>query len=270
MDMHAKDGLKSKDEPTNWIETNDLYSIPYRSLYSRNISNLFVGGRNISASHMAFGSTRIMATCGTVGQAIGTAAAMTIEKGINPRQVLEHIAELQRRLIRDDCYLFGHKDRDSANYALKAKATASSYLPGFDADKVVNGIQRNIGTENNLWISKPLQQEPAVLTLAFEKAIQAREVIINFDSNLSAEIMITISKPNKAKQREGFPPEIVKNYRLDFYFQDSLIFSKSVEANHQRHNKLQLTSPVICDRIELTCIETHGDPCARVFEVKVF
>lgn len=270
MDMHVKDGLASKDEPTNWIETNDLYSIPYRSLYSRNIENLFVGGRNISASHMAFGSTRVMATCATIGQAIGTAAAMTTEKNITPRQVLEHIRELQRRLIKDDCYLFGHRDQDPANFALNAKVSASSTLDDYDASHVINGIQRNIGTEKNLWVSEPLEEKPAVLSLEFEQAIQANEVVINFDSNLSTEIMITISKPNKATQREGFPPEIVKRYQLDFYLQGNLVHSKQVTDNHQRHNTYQLAAPVTCDRIELTCLETHGDPCARVFEIKVF
>lgn len=192
MDMHVKDGLKSNASPTQWIETNDLYAIPYRSLYSRNISNLFVGGRNISASHMAFGSTRVMATCGVIGQAIGTAAAMAVEKAVSPREINAHMQELQYRLRKDDCYLFGLQDNDPSNVALQATASATSEQVGFEACRVINGFQRNIGEDNNLWVSAPLAEQPATLTLAFVQPINAEEVVLNFDSNLSKEIMITI------------------------------------------------------------------------------
>ncbi|MBC7004564.1 FAD-dependent oxidoreductase [Photobacterium sp. BZF1] len=270
MDMHVKDGLKSKESPTKWIETNDMYAIPYRSLYSRNISNLFVGGRNISASHMAFGSTRVMATCGVIGQAIGTAAAMTIEKSLTPREVNTHIKELQHRLLKDDCYLFGIQDSDPNNLALQATVSASSQQEGYEAGKVINGFQRNIGKQRNLWASQPLSPAGETLTLDFGKTIKASEVILNFDSNLSNEIMITISKPNKAAQREGFPLEIVKDYRIDYLQGGQVVHQDSVTENHLRHNKIALDKPVNCDAIQITVTATHGDPCARIFEVKVF
>ncbi len=269
MDMHVKDGLKSKSSPTKWIETNDMYAIPYRSLYSRNIQNLFVGGRNISASHMAFGSTRVMATCGVIGQAIGTAAAMAVEKSIYPREVNHHIQELQYRLLKDDCYLFGVQDSDPKNLALKAKVTATSEQFGFTANNVINGFQRNIGQQQNLWISEPINSEEAVM-LNFQGSIIVSEVIVNFDSNLSNEIMITISKPNKEAQREGFPLEIVKDYRVDFLFEDQIVHQHSVYENHLRHNKIVLKEPVNCDAIRIVVTATHGDPCARIYEVKVF
>ncbi|MGF1680082.1 FAD-dependent oxidoreductase [Photobacterium minamisatsumaniensis] len=270
MDMHVKDGLKSKDSPTKWIETNDMYSIPYRSLYSRNIDNLFVGGRNISASHMAFGSTRVMATCGVIGQAIGTAAALSIEKLLSPREVNTHIKELQHRLLKDDCYLFGIQDTDPNNLALQATVTASSEQVGFEASNVINGYQRNIGDQKNLWMSEPLAQSDTSLTLHFDKAINASEMVVNFDSNLSNEIMITISKPNKAAQREGFPLEIVKDYRIECLLNGESIHQQDINDNYLRHNKIIFAKPVVCDTIKLTVLTTHGDPCARIFEVKVF
>ena len=71
-----------------------FYSIPLRSLYSRNIDNLMFAGRNISATHVAFGSTRVQATCGVMGQAAGTAAHLAITHDCSPRAVGEsHIAE---------------------------------------------------------------------------------------------------------------------------------------------------------------------------------
>ena len=270
MDMHVKDGLKSKESPTKWIETNDMYSIPYRSLYSRNLSNLFVGGRNISATHMAFGSTRVMATCGVIGQAIGTAAAMTIEKSVTPREINGHIKELQYRLLKDDCYLFGIRDSDPANHALKATVSASSEQQGFEADKVINGFQRNIGEQNNLWVSGPLKGESQSLTLTFDKAISVSEVVMNFDSNLSNEIMITISKPNKETQRAGFPLELVKDYSVECFLKGNKVYEQNLQDNHLRHNKIQFNSKINCDVITLKVHATHGDECARVFEIKVY
>ena len=95
-------------------------------------------------------------------------------------------------------------------------------------------------------------------------------MILNFDSNLSSEIMITISKPNKAAQREGFPLEIVKDYRIDYLQDGQVVHQHSVTENHLRHNKIALDKPVRCDAIQITVTATHGDPCARIFEVKVF
>jgi hypothetical protein len=70
--------------------------IPYRSLYSRNIVNLFMAGRNISVTHDALGAVRVMRTCGTEGEVIGMAAGICKTFGVNPRAVYEtHLADLQ-------------------------------------------------------------------------------------------------------------------------------------------------------------------------------
>ncbi len=70
------------------------YTIPYRCLYSRNISNLFMAGRDISTTHVAFGSTRVMRTCGMMGEAVGYAAYICKKYDTNPRAVYkEHLEE---------------------------------------------------------------------------------------------------------------------------------------------------------------------------------
>ena len=76
IDLHPVDGVFS-DKPgcVQW-HSKGVYQIPYRCLYSRNIANLFLAGRIVSASHVAFGSTRVMATCAHGGQAVGMAAAL--------------------------------------------------------------------------------------------------------------------------------------------------------------------------------------------------
>ena len=59
--------------------------VPYRSLYSRNIENLFVAGRRISVTHVALGQIRVMRNTGTMGEAVGMAAVVCKKKSCVPR-----------------------------------------------------------------------------------------------------------------------------------------------------------------------------------------
>ena len=91
-----------------------------RSLYSKNVDNLMLAGRNISASHVAFTSTRVMATCSSIGQAVGTAAALCKRYGILPRQLAQQskrVTELQQTLLRDDQTVRGRRNEDPADLA---------------------------------------------------------------------------------------------------------------------------------------------------------
>ncbi len=75
------------------------YPIPFRCLYSRNVENLMMAGRDISATHVALGSTRVMNTCGQLGVATGVAAYLCKRHGTTPRGVSrEHLAELKEIL----------------------------------------------------------------------------------------------------------------------------------------------------------------------------
>jgi hypothetical protein len=74
----------------------DPYAIPYRCLYSRNIENLFMGGRNISVTHVALGTIRVMRTGGMMGEVIAMAASVCKENDTTPRGVYTlHLSELQ-------------------------------------------------------------------------------------------------------------------------------------------------------------------------------
>lgn len=66
------------------------YPIPYRSFYSRNIENLFMAGRNISVTHEALGTTRVMKTCGMMGEVVGKAASICTLHDCMPREVYTH------------------------------------------------------------------------------------------------------------------------------------------------------------------------------------
>ncbi len=102
IDLHFPDPVNSSRFPGrefkaatvhNWIHP---YAVPYRCLYSRNIDNLFMAGRNISVSHVALGTVRVMRTTGMMGEVVGMAAAICDRYGCSPRQVyLDHLDELK-------------------------------------------------------------------------------------------------------------------------------------------------------------------------------
>ena len=72
------------------------YQVPYRCLYSRNIDNLFMAGRDISVTHVALGSVRVMRTTGMMGEVVGMAASLCKEHGVLPRDVYRyHLPELR-------------------------------------------------------------------------------------------------------------------------------------------------------------------------------
>ncbi len=130
IDLHPSDGVFSEKPGCTQWHAKGLYTIPYRSLYSRNISNLFLAGRIISASHVAFASSRVMATCALTGAAVGTAAAACRRRGELPRALLapERMAELQRALMRSGHHLPGLALEDPLDLARGAEITASSEL----------------------------------------------------------------------------------------------------------------------------------------------
>ncbi|UCC68798.1 MAG: FAD-dependent oxidoreductase, partial [Armatimonadota bacterium] len=108
MDDHHPAGFNSAKlgaPATIYHPTPSPYGIPYRSLYSDRLANLMFAGRCHSATHSALSSTRVMGTCSSMGQAVGTAAALAVARGLAPAGVLDHIAELQQTLFSDDCYL---------------------------------------------------------------------------------------------------------------------------------------------------------------------
>ena len=125
-----------------------IYSIPYRCIYSRNISNLFLCGRSISVTHIAFGTIRVQSTLFQLGQAAGTAAAIAKEKGgITPRECGQrYITELQQRLLKDDHYIPRLANADPLDLARGAKVSSSDFEPRhvrFDASDP--GLRRKDG-----------------------------------------------------------------------------------------------------------------------------
>ncbi|GAF04087.1 FAD-dependent oxidoreductase [Saccharicrinis fermentans] len=109
------------------------YGFPLRSLIARDVDNLMMAGRNISCSHAALGTLRVMGTTAVMGEAIGVAASTAIKHGVNIKEVPQkYIYEVQQNLLRNGCFLPNVKNTDKKDLALKAKIIASSedYLLG--------------------------------------------------------------------------------------------------------------------------------------------
>jgi len=139
MDLHTPGGILAKDKrPEPGHENSEerdkgkvyLYSIPFRCLYSKNIKNLLVAGRNISVTHVALGTTRLMGTCALLGQAAGTSVYFCKKYNLYPRQIYPaYIKELQQQLLKDGCFIPGIENNDEKDLLLTAKIKSSSQSP---------------------------------------------------------------------------------------------------------------------------------------------
>jgi hypothetical protein len=130
IDLHPAEGVFAEIAGSHHLHSKGVYQIPYRCYYSRNIENLFLAGRITSSTHVAFGSTRVMATCALGAQAVAHAAALCIEHGEKPRDILkpERMRVLQQRLSRDGQHIPAVHAPDPADLAREATISASSSL----------------------------------------------------------------------------------------------------------------------------------------------
>jgi hypothetical protein len=183
LDVHNPKGILSgKEGPYYFDGFVPIYSIPYRTIYSTNVPNLFFAGRCMSVTHIALGTVRVEATLSTVGQAAGTAAALCAKYGVSPRELGQrYIKDLQQRLLKDDQYIPELANEDSDDLARTAKVAASStrsyteYSKGSyktDEEHPLNmpravlfprGLTERLGKVNLCLISEA--KEPVELTL---------------------------------------------------------------------------------------------------------
>ena len=104
IDVHFQQNLEDESKPdflsTALFYKTPKYYIPYRSLYSRNIKNLFMAGRNFSCSHVGLGGPRVMRTTGQMGAAVGYAAALCKKHKVFPRTIYEKFLDEYMSLIK--------------------------------------------------------------------------------------------------------------------------------------------------------------------------
>jgi hypothetical protein len=274
MDDHPPSGFdKSDQRPARQIRMAEPYNIPLRSLYSRNIRNLMMAGRNISASHVAFTSTRVMATCAVMGQAAGAAAAQCVRRGITPRQLAQDtvlLPEFQQTLLRDDQTICRARNTDPTDVARRADVTSSSELDGDDGEHVINGYVRDLpGKTEHLWAGK-MADDGAWVELTWPRPQKLSHVQITFDTGFQRPLTLTSQNNFHGRMMRGPQPETVRDYEL--LYTDKAGETRSlakVTGNHQRLNR-HTFAPVEVKSLRLRITATHGADTARVFEIRCY
>ena len=120
IDTHPPEGVDAPDLApcTQHHLALPLWDSTLRSCVATTPRNLMFAGRNISATHIAFATTRVMATCAVIGQGVGTAAVLAQREGITPAELTERPelwSAVQQQLLRDDCYLLGVQNADETD-----------------------------------------------------------------------------------------------------------------------------------------------------------
>ena len=109
VDIHFQQNLVDPSKPDFYSEALyyhvDHYYIPYRSLYSKNIANLFMAGRCFSSSHVGLGGPRVMHTTGQMGAAVGYAASLCHRYDVTPRDIYKnYLDELLDLIVTSNAY----------------------------------------------------------------------------------------------------------------------------------------------------------------------
>ena len=270
VDLHAPHGLLDFDVlPSDCHHFTGVYTIPYRSYYSRNIRNLFLAGRDISTSKLGLASTRILGCCAVGGQAVGTAAALCVKYNVLPRELAPHIPEVQQLILKDDGFLPNILNQDEKDFARKATFTASSSKANGAPQNVVNGVSRKLGDETNAWISDGLSANGETLCMKLDAPRTISELRLTFDSNFAYPIRVTMSANRQAQQRIGVPPELVKDYTITAFRNGKAVYTKEIKDNHQRHNVVAIP-PTECDAVEFRFTATNGAADVTVYEVRAY
>ncbi|KRL41217.1 FAD-dependent oxidoreductase [Lacticaseibacillus manihotivorans] len=245
IDIHPAEGMYTEAAGTEDAVPDGVYNIPYRSLYSRNIKNLFLAGRDISVSHVALGTTRVMATCATLGEAVGTAAAYCAQHDLLPNSLYEEaFKDYQQVLLKQDGPVMGLRNQDPLDRAKLATITASHTLSAlntntpdaekygldqdvaflFPVDPAVHGFDLRVQakTASQLTVEayttgKPENYIPADLIETFNVPVSSTDQWVNVPLNFTPDTpqnVFIIIRHNPA----------VSLYRSDSAFQGILSF----------------------------------------------
>lgn len=260
MDDHHPAGIFYPAEPTIFHAAPSPYGIPYRSLYSRNVANLFFAGRNISVTHAALSSTRVMGTTALLGQAAGTAAALCTRLRCEPRSLSsgERLGELQRTLMDDDSWLPG-LTREASGLARGAKIVAQN---GKGVERLLDGWDRDRENESHAFHGAP----GCGVGFHWNEPAHIAGARIVFDSNLQLHKRMPCTYPHREHGTCAVPKSLVKAFRIEAQENDGgewrTVFRES--ENCQRLVRVPL-SGVRARALRLVPEETWGDAEARIF-----
>ena len=242
-------------------------------------------GRNISATHVAFSSTRVMATCATIGQGVGTAAALAIQQQQEPAELntnSEIMAQIQQQLLNDDAYLVGIRNEDLYDLARSASVSASSEQAGYEACHVISGQTRSVHGSagapegrafpgGHRWLSDPAEGLPTTLLLEWETPIKVNVVQLIFDTGLHRHLTLSHHDGYTAKMQWGTPqPETVRDYQIEVNDGSDWKPVVNVTGNYQRRRVHRLELEFVVKQLRIVVTATNGVDQARICEVRVY
>ncbi len=282
IDTHPPEGVDARDLlPCTQHHLPFIYDIPLRCCVSTGPRNLMFAGRNISATHIAFASTRVMATCAVVGQGVGTAAALALRHKVVPAEIAADaslVRSIQQQLLHDDCYLIGSSNEDPHDLVLvAAQITASSSQSGSSPEDIRSG-QTRIVTKLpadrqrpglHRWMSRDL---PATLEIRWNNPVVLGKVVLVFDTGLHRLLTLSQADGYTAKMLWGQPqPETVRDYTVDILTSSGGWQEVAqIKGNYQRQRThvLEAIEPTTALRIQVTA--TNGLDHARIVEVRAY
>lgn len=286
LDLHPPEGIDAPGlEPCTQHPVPSLYNVPLSACVSQNRSNLMFAGRNISATHVAFSSTRVMATCAVIGQGVGTAAALAVQQKLTPVELISNqrvMEQIQQRLLRDDAYLVGIQNQDADDLARTARITASSEQHGYEAARVISGQTRSVHGQagapegrsfpgGHRWMSDAADGLPVTLELEWETPIQPREIQLIFDTGLHRHLTLSHHDGYTSRMIWGeAQPETVRDYRIKILDGEVWMPLVEVTGNYQRRCVHQVEVGLAVTALRVIVTATNGLDYVRICEVRVY
>jgi len=235
-----------------YTEYSKPYWVPYRCLYSRNIGNLFMAGRDVSVTHEALGAVRVMRTGGMMGEVIGMAASLCEKHGVLPRAIYtDYLDELTAMMKGPD--MSGWLASAGANLAREATVSVSS---DYDASRYpgsnINDGRLDVTNNDLRWLSSA-SAIPDYVTFRWSepRTISAVRVVSGWFNGQNTTDPVTDFHLEYLRERDWYEvagSRVVDNARVD---------------------AIQEFAPVEAEHIRLVISRTPGN-IARVWEIELY
>lgn len=249
MDDHFPQGFYYKDGyPTIYHPAPAPWGLPLRCMISENIENLCFAGRNISVTHAALSSSRVMATCAVLGQALGTAVSYAVRDNAALENV--DIKKLQQTLAEDDCFIPRYK----RELPRLTRAAACS------AEVVRNGTERG---EQNCWVGK----KGDIIEYEFDSDTEISGIRLVFDSDLNRDYHNMPCSYPLVQTKFKLPETLIKEYKIEIISENGAVESLYIDDNHQRFVKHKINRKA--NKIRFVPIKSWGCDELRLFDFEI-
>lgn len=249
MDDHFPQGFYYKDgHPTIYHPAPAPWKLPLRCMISENIENLCFAGRNISVTHAALSSSRVMATCAVLGQALGTAVSYAVRDNAALENV--DIKKLQQTLAEDDCFIPRYK----RELPRLTRAAACS------AEVVRNGTERG---EQNCWVGK----KGDIIEYEFDSDTEISGIRLVFDSDLNRDYHNMPCSYPLVQTKFKLPETLIKEYKIEIISENGAVESLYIDDNHQRFVKHKINRKA--NKIRFVPIKSWGCDELRLFDFEI-